>query len=110
MLDPVLNLAIFIIWWWISLFIMLPIGVRSLGEDVAPAQARTGGGDGASGPADPVEANRGAAHRGHDLGAPVAPNLWRKALWAALAAVVLWAATATFVHFDPFHVRPDLLR
>ena len=84
MLDPVLNLAILIIWWWISLFVMLPIGVRSLPDDVAAP--------------------------GHDTGAPVAPNLKQKALWAGVSAVVLWAATAAFIYFDPFHARPDLLR
>ena len=28
MLDPLLNIAIFIIWWWIALLALLPVGVR----------------------------------------------------------------------------------
>jgi predicted secreted protein len=119
MLDPVLNLAILIIWWWISLFVMLPIGVRSIGEDGAgevagPPPGALGPGEAGVGRLQQAQApslGQGAgAYRGHDLGAPVAHNLKRKALWAGVAAVVLWAATAAFIYFDPFHVRPDLPR
>jgi predicted secreted protein len=79
MLDPVLNIAIFIIWWWMALFAVLPIGVKPVTEgDIA---------------------------EGHDAGAPQAPRLWQKALWAAGAAAVLWAITATIIFFDPFHIR-----
>jgi predicted secreted protein len=80
MLDPILNLAIFIIWWWMAFFVMLPIGVR------------------------PVEAADAA--RGHDAGAPQAPRIWIKVLWAAGAGAVLWAITAAVIFYDPFHIRP----
>ena len=83
MLDPVLNLAIFIIWWWISFFVMLPIGVRSMDE-------------------------AGEQAPGHDQGAPAAANLRQKALWALGAAVVLWGITALVIFFDPFNLRPDI--
>jgi predicted secreted protein len=79
MLDPILNVAIFIIWWWMALFAMLPIGVKSVEEaDIAD---------------------------GHDPGAPRVHNLRRKAVWALGAAAILWAITATIVFFDPFHIR-----
>lgn len=79
MLDPLLNFAIFIIWWWMALLALLPIGVRRVGDgDVA---------------------------LGHDAGAPQHPLLLKKALWAAGAAAILWALTALFIWFDPFHIR-----
>jgi predicted secreted protein len=79
MLDPVLNIAIFIIWWWIALFAVLPIGVR---------------------PVEELEAHP----PGHERGAPVSPNLLKKALWAAGLAAVLWAITAGLVALDPFKI------
>lgn len=83
MLDPVLNIAIFIIWWWISFFVMLPIGVRSMSEE-------------------------GVETPGHDQGAPAAANLRKKALWALGAAAALWIITALLIYFDPFNLRPDI--
>jgi predicted secreted protein len=83
MLNPVLNLAIFFVWWWIVLFAILPIGVRSLDEE-------------------------GIIAKGHDQGAPAAPDLKTKALWTTVAAAALWAITAAFIAFDPFNVRPEL--
>lgn len=79
MLDPLLNIAIFIIWWWLALFAMLPIGVRRV-EEIDVAQ-------------------------GHDSGAPQRPLLVKKAVWAAGAALVLWAITALCIWLDPFHIR-----
>ena len=79
MLDPLLNLAIFIIWWWMAFFALLPIGVRRVEEgDVA---------------------------QGHDAGAPQMPLLRKKAIWAAGVALILWALTAAFIWLDPFNVR-----
>ncbi|MGE3303395.1 MAG: DUF1467 family protein [Hyphomonadaceae bacterium] len=80
MLDPLLNIAIFIIWWWVAFFIMLPIGVRSV-----------------------AEAEPGAV--GHDPGAPVRPDLKRKAVWAAILAALLWALTVAVIAWDPVRVR-----
>jgi predicted secreted protein len=81
LLDPLLNLAIFIIWWWIALFVMLPFGVRSLHE-------------------------AGEEARGHDQGAPHVTGLKKKALWAAGLAVILWAMTAAFIAVNPFGLGP----
>jgi predicted secreted protein len=79
MLDPALNVAIFLIWWWIALFAFLPFGVRSVGE-------------------------AGVEATGHDQGAPEKPLMWRKALWAAVAAAILWALTAAVIALDPLHL------
>ena len=82
MLELPMNIAIFVIWWWVALFAMLPIGIRSIGED-------------------------GDSAPGHDPGAPVRHNLGRKALYALFAAVILWAITAAVIFYDPFNMRPD---
>ena len=58
-MSPVLGVAIYVLLWWLSFFVMLPIGARSAGE-----------------------AGEGVAP-GHDAGAPLTPNLGKKALWAA---------------------------
>lgn len=73
-MDLFLGIAIYIVLWWISLFMVLPLGVRSLSEGgVTDAE-------------------------GHDSGAPVAPDLKRKALWASVVAGVLWVCV--FVILD----------
>jgi predicted secreted protein len=81
LLDPFLNLAIFIIWWWMALFAMLPIGVKSLEE-------------------------AGEKAPGHDQGAPHITGLKKKAVYAAIAAVFLWAITAAFIAINPFGLGP----
>jgi predicted secreted protein len=59
--------AIYFVIWWIVLFAMLPLGVRSQHEsgDIAP---------------------------GTDPGAPILPDLKRKALWTTLASTVIFFA------------------
>jgi predicted secreted protein len=73
-------IAIYIIWWWLALFMVLPMGVRSLEEGGVNAD-------------------------GHDQGAPVAPDLKKKALWATGLAAILWGATMIFVAVDPLNIR-----
>jgi predicted secreted protein len=60
-------LAIYFVIWWISLFLVLPWGVRSQDEsgEVAP---------------------------GTDPGAPVLTNLLRKLVWTTIVATVIFAA------------------
>jgi predicted secreted protein len=60
-------LAVFFLIWWMTLFAVLPWGVRSQREsgDVAP---------------------------GTDPGAPALPKLGRKLVWTSLIASVLFAA------------------
>lgn len=59
------TVAFFIIW-WVALFLMLPIGVKSQleGDDV---------------------------ERGSEPGAPLAPNLKMKLLWTTGLAFAVWA-------------------
>jgi predicted secreted protein len=67
-MDPILGIAIYVVLWWLSFFMMLPMGVQSLSE---------GGVTDAD---------------GHDAGAPVRPDLKKKALWALGLAAVFWVA------------------
>ena len=64
-MDPVGFVVVLIITWWVSFFIVLPIGVQGQFED-----------DG-----DVVE--------GSEAGAPKEPMLKKKAIWATGGAIVL---------------------
>jgi predicted secreted protein len=66
-MNPLIGTALFFILWWLCFFLVLPIGVRNIGE--------AGVGE----------------TRGHDAGAPEKPNLGRKALWATAGAALVWA-------------------
>lgn len=59
------GLVVFIIIWWLVLFMMLPIGVRSQEET-------------------------GDIVKGTERGAPSLPMMKRKAWWTTIAASVLW--------------------
>lgn len=58
--------AIYFVVWWVVLFMMLPIGVKSQHE-------------------------AGAVTDGTDPGAPVRPMLAKKALWTTLVATIVFA-------------------
>jgi predicted secreted protein len=80
-MTPLLSVAIYIILWWLSFFVMLPMGAQSFheaGEDV-PA--------------------------GSERGAPRVLGLGRKALIAAVIAAVLWLGVAWGVSVDLFGMR-----
>ena len=79
-MNPVLGVAIYIILWWLSFFVMLPIGARSLHE--------------AGESADP----------GIERAAPQTPRLWTKALWAAGIAAIVWLGVAWAITHDLFHM------
>ena len=64
--------AIYFVVWWIVLFAILPVGVRSQIED-------------------------GMIAKGSDPGAPGRPMLLRKALWTTLVAAILLAVIEWFV-------------
>jgi predicted secreted protein len=65
-MNAVGGLVIYLVIWWAVFFTMLPIGVKS-------------------------QAEAGTVIPGTDPGAPIAPNLWRKALWTSLIAAAIWA-------------------
>ena len=81
-MNPVLAFAIYIILWWLSFFIMLPMGAQSLHE-----------------------ANE-SAPPGVERGAPRAHKLGQKALLAAGIAAVLWLGVAWAISVDLFHILP----
>jgi predicted secreted protein len=80
-MDPILAGGIYIILWWLSFFLMLPIGVRNLDET-----GDTGG-------------------PGQERAAPTRPLLMQKAIGAAVLAAVLLAALIFAVNADAFGVR-----
>ena len=66
-MNPASAIAIYFIIWWAVLFAVLPFGVRSAHEA-----------------GETVE-------QGHDAGAPVNPQLLRKALITTLVATIIFA-------------------
>jgi predicted secreted protein len=69
-----LGVAVFFVMWWIVLFAILPIGVRSQQE-------------------------AGEVVQGTEPGAPVAPQLVRKALLTTLVTAILFAALYAVVTY-----------
>lgn len=59
------GLVVFLITWWLVVFIMLPIGVRSQQEE-------------------------GEIVEGTEPGAPVTPNLAKKAWWTTIVTSCIW--------------------
>ena len=66
-MSPISAFAIFYIIWWVTLFTVLPFGVRSQAED-------------------------GEAVLGTERGAPVQPRLLRKLAMTTAISVVIFAA------------------
>jgi predicted secreted protein len=60
------DFAIYFVVWWITLFLTLPFGVRSLHEE-------------------------GGGSPGTDPGAPVATRMGRKLIWTTLLSAVIYA-------------------
>ena len=71
-MSPGGALAVYFVVWWIVLFAMLPIGVRSQSEE-------------------------GVVAEGSDPGAPGQPMLLKKALWTSLIAAILLVGIEWFV-------------
>jgi predicted secreted protein len=59
-------LAIYFILWWVVLFAVLPIGVRNAFEEGADLE------------------------EGHEAGAPVRPQLWRKAIMTTVISLAIY--------------------
>jgi predicted secreted protein len=64
-MDIFTGLATYFIIWWLSLFMILPIGVRSQSE-------------------------AGTVAKGSDPGAPIRHNLKKKLIWTTALALVFW--------------------
>ena len=69
-----LSIALYFTIWWITLFAVLPFGVRSQHED-------------------------GDFPEGTDPGAPVSPKLGWKALWTSIIAAILWGIVMYFLPY-----------
>jgi predicted secreted protein len=78
-----LGIAIYVILWWLSFFVMLPMGAQSLHE------------------ADE------AAVPGVERGAPKSHHLKKKMLLAAIIAVPIWLFVAWAISVDLVGMRPD---
>ncbi|MEQ1819496.1 MAG: DUF1467 family protein [Terricaulis sp.] len=76
-----LGIAIYVIAWWLSFFLMLPMGAQSHHEA-----------DEATVP-------------GTERGAPRVHNLRKKALYAAGIAAVVWLGVAWGISTDIWHMR-----
>ncbi|OQW55413.1 MAG: hypothetical protein A4S17_06020 [Proteobacteria bacterium HN_bin10] len=76
-----LGIAIYVIVWWLAFFTMLPIGAQSHHEA-----------DEATVP-------------GAERGAPRAPNVRRKALYAAGIAAIVWLGIYWAVSVDLWNMR-----
>ncbi len=81
-MSLLLGVAIYIILWWLSFFVMLPMGAQSLHE-----------------------ADESAAP-GIERGAPRAHRIGFKALLAAVVAAPLWLFVAWAISVDLFGMRP----
>jgi predicted secreted protein len=66
-------LAIYFVVWWITLFVILPFGVRSQHED-------------------------GAGAPGTDPGAPIATRMGRRLIWTTLVSAVVFAIGMAAYH------------
>jgi predicted secreted protein len=81
--------AIYFVIWWIVLFAVLPFGVKNVAETGA------------------------VVGEGHDPGAPVLPQLARKAVITTVASALLlalgwWLAQSGLVDFDALPLFRDL--
>jgi predicted secreted protein len=71
-----LSIAVYFTTWWIVLFAILPIGVKSQ-----------------------FEAGAADLPPGADAGAPVAPMLVRKALWTTIVSALLFGALDAYIYW-----------
>lgn len=83
LLNPVTMLAVYLTIWWIVLFAVLPLGARSHAE--AGIDLRDGG----------------------DPGAPVVPNLKRKAITTSWVAAIVFVVIYAIIFSGLFHL-PNL--
>lgn len=72
----VTGLVVFLITWWIVLFMTLPLGVRS-------------------------QAEQGEVVEGSEPGAPVLPDLKRKAWLTTVLASVIWLVMFVLIELQP---------
>lgn len=67
-------IAIYFIIWWVTLFVVLPWGIRSQEES-------------------------GDVVQGSDPGAPTVPRLWLKLVWTTVVSSIVFALVALAYHY-----------
>ena len=73
-MNPITLAAIYIMIWWLTFFAILPLWNRT-----------------------PTEED-GATIKGHDTGAPITHNLWKKVRLNSLVALVVWVIVLLFMY------------
>lgn len=73
-------LAVYFVFWWITLFLLLPFGVRSQQED-------------------------GTFVDGTDPGAPVVSRMGNKLIWTTIVSGLLFATAMFAYHMDAFNTE-----
>lgn len=74
------SIVVFIIIWWLILFIILPIKIKSQNE-------------------------KGSVVKGTDPGAPTDPKIVFKLILTTVIASILFATTYVLVYFDILNIR-----
>ena len=71
------GIVLYVIIWWVTIFAVLPWGIR---------------------PAEPDEP-------GAEFGAPKNPLIWKRALWTSLVAAVIWLVLFWIIEANLFSFR-----
>jgi predicted secreted protein len=73
-------LAIYFVLWWVTLFVILPFGIRSQHED-------------------------GVGPPGTDPGAPITSRMGRRLIWTTLLSALIFAAGLAAYHADYLNIE-----
>ena len=76
-MDIAGSIVVLLVGWWIAFQAMLPVGVKNHAEAGAADSKPIG-----------------------DPGAPMRPDLLRKALWSGVIALAIWAALFTLINWS----------
>lgn len=77
-------IAIYFVIWWISLFLVLPFGIRAQHEE-------------------------GQVVRGSEPGAPIVPHVAWRLMWTTIVAAVIFAAGTAIYQLNGFNALARLL-
>lgn len=84
-MNLITGIFVYIVIWWVALFVVLPLGVKSQWE----------------------EGNEGTSVKGIEPGAPANPNLPRKVVMTSILAAILWVIVALTIEYSGISFRPD---
>ncbi len=83
-MSLVTAIAVYFIIWWVTLFVILPFGIRSQQEN-------------------------GAVSEGTDPGAPIAARLWIRLIWTTIVSGIVFAVFAV-VYIKRWVTLDDMIR